>query len=223
MQGEGAVFEIPETEITHARDPATFPVYWPWLWGLDFSHGGQSAQAHPFAAVLGAHDRDTDTIYIIHAIRMRQALPVQHAHAIKQHPCWEAPCAYPHDGGLTGFASTLTFAQTYRNLGLNMRPTHATFKDGGFNFESGIAEMETRFATGRLKVAKHLAEWFDEYRNYHRVNNLVHKVDDDLLSATRQLVMDIRFAKTLMQDRRGDFHRERREPRLAKGIDFDLF
>jgi hypothetical protein len=83
--------------------------------------------------------------------------------------------------------------------------------------------METRFATGRLKVAKHLAEWFDEYRNYHRVNNLVHKVDDDLLSATRQLVMDIRFAKTLMQDRRGDFHRERREPRLAKGIDFDLF
>ena len=66
--------------------------------------------------------------------------------------------------------------------------THATFPRGGFNFESGITEMEQRLATGRLKIAKHLAEVFDEYRGYHRVAGLVHKVDDDLLSAIRVLV-----------------------------------
>jgi phage terminase large subunit-like protein len=227
MQGEGAVFEIPEETIKHARDPATFPYYWPWLWGLDFSHGGMSAQAHPFAAVLAAWDRDSDTIYIVHAIRMRQALPINHVAAIKAHPCWDAPCAWPHDGGHTGFESTETFAAVYRRLGLAMRPTHATFKSGGYNFENGIAEMESRFATGRLKIAQHLCEVWDEYRGYHRVAGLVHKVDDDLLSAIRVLIMDIRFAKVLAAERHGPggvgFVRQRAEPQIARGVDFDVF
>jgi phage terminase large subunit-like protein len=222
MQGEGAVFEIPESEIVHTRDPAQVPSYWRWLWGLDFSHGGMSAQAHPFAAVLGVHDIDSDCIYIMHALRMRQALPIQHVHALKQHPAWEAPCAWPHDGQMTGFGNTVTFSQTYRNLGLHMRPTFATFKDGGFSLENGIAEMEQRFATGRLKVAAHLGEWLDEFRNYHRDGGLVVKADDDLLSATRQLVMDIRYAKSLTQDRHGDFRRQERRELYASGIDFPL-
>ena len=80
-------------------------------------------------------------IYVVHAIRLRQALPVSHVAAIKAHPCWDAPVAWPHDGGHTGFKSTETFAATYRRLGLNMRGTHATFPRGGFNFESGITEI----------------------------------------------------------------------------------
>jgi phage terminase large subunit-like protein len=222
--GEGAVFEIPVDSITHARDPATFPDYWPWLWGLDFSHGGMSAQAHPFAAVLGAWDRDADTIYVVHAIRMRQALPISHVAAIKAHPCWDAPAAWPHDGGHTGFESTETFAATYRRLGLNMRATHATFRTGGFNFESGISEMEGRFATGRLRIAKNLTEVLDEYVGYHRVNGLVHKVDDDLLSALRVLCMDIRFAKVLVANRpgQGGFMRPDNRQAVASGLDFPL-
>jgi phage terminase large subunit-like protein len=226
MQGEGAVFEIAEETIKHSRDPARFPDYWPWLWGLDFSHGGMSAQAHPFAAVLGCWDRDSDTIYIVHAIRMRQALPINHVAAVKQHVCWDAPCSWPHDGGHTGFESTETFADTYKRLGLNMRPTHATFKSGGYNFENGIAEMESRFATGRLKIAQHLGEVWDEYRGYHRVAGLVHKVDDDLLSAIRVLTMDIRFAKVLVSDRPGQgigFVRRKAEPQIARGVDFNVF
>ena len=82
-----------------------------------------------------------------------------------------------------------------RSSGSTCGPTHATFADGGYNFEAGIAEMEIRFATGRLKIAAHLTEVFDEYQNYHRVDGLVHKVDDDLMSAIRMLCMDIRFAK----------------------------
>jgi Terminase RNaseH-like domain len=162
-----------------------------------------SAQAHPFAAVLGCWDRDADCIYIVHAIRLRQALPVSHVAAIKGHVCWDAPVAWPHDGGHTGFESTETFAATYKRLGLNMRPMHATFPRGGYNFESGITEIEQRLATGRLKIASHLAEIFDEYRGYHRVAGLVHKVDDDLLSAIRVLVMDIRYAKALAPERPG--------------------
>jgi phage terminase large subunit-like protein len=198
MQGEGAVFEIPEETIKHSRDPATFPPYWRWLWACDFSHAGLSASSHPFAAVLGCHDTDNDVIYIVEAIRLRQMLPIQHVARIKENPCWDAPWAWPHDGNnQSGIESSETYAAVYRRLGLKMLATHATFKDGGYNLGSGIAEMEQRFATGRLLVAKHLGDWFDEYRGYHRVNNLIHKVDDDLMSATRVLCMQIRSAKTL--------------------------
>jgi phage terminase large subunit-like protein len=227
MQGEGGVFEISEDAIKHNRDPSTFPDYWPWLWGVDFSHGGMSAQAHPFAAVLGCWDRDGDVIYIVHSIRMKQALPIAHVAAMKSHPCWDAPVAWPHDGGATGFESAETFAETYKRHGLNMLYGHATFKDGGYNFESGIAEMESRFATGRLKIAQHLGEVFDEFRNYHRVNGLVHKVDDDLLSAIRVLCMDIRRAKVLDPQRPGQpgaaFFARPAQQRYARNIDWDLF
>jgi hypothetical protein len=36
---------------------------------------------------------------------------------------------------------------------------------------------------------------FDEYVGYHRINNLVHKVDDDLLSAIRVGIMDLKATR----------------------------
>ncbi len=224
MQGEGAVFEIPEDVITHKLDPANVPDYWPWLWAVDFSHGGLSSQAHPFAAVLGTWDRDNDIIYVMHAIRMRQVLPLQHAAAILGHPCGSAPVAWPHDGGQVGFASTDTIAATYKKLGLRMRPDHAQFSTGGYNFEAGISLLEDRLANGRLKVATHLHDWWDEYRNYHRVEGLVHKVDDDLMSATRVLCMDIRHAKPLEDgDPFARLYQQGNKSRIAKGVnDWDV-
>ena len=78
-----------------------------------------------------------------------------------------------------------------------MNGRHATFPTGGFDFEAGITDMENRFAEKRLLIARHLQPVFDEYQGYHRVNGLVNKVDDDLLSAIRVLCMDIRTAKTV--------------------------
>ncbi len=195
-QGEGAVFETPVSEIKHSKDPATFPGYWPWLWALDFRHSGSASSGHPFAAVLACYDRDENIIYVVHAVRML-GLAVQHVAAIKESPMRAAPVAWPHDGGRGGsIVSGETVAGTYKKLGLNMRPSHATFRDGGFNFEAGIADMEHRFANGKLKISAHLSEVFDEYQGYHRINGLVNKIDDDLLSAIRVLCMDIRFAQT---------------------------
>lgn len=224
MQGEGAVFETPVETIRHRRDPAEFPTYWPWLWGMDFRHSGSQSSGHPFAVVLGAYDRDNDTIYIVHALRML-GLAVQHVAAMKDNPMWTAPVAWPHDGGRgASIISGETVMQVYRKLGLNMRPTHATFRDGGYNFEAGITEMENRFATGRLRIAAHLSEIFDEYQGYHRINGLVNKIDDDLLSAIRMLCMDIRFAQTT--DRFRGYMAARRPgtpAQIASGVDFDVF
>jgi len=136
-------------------------------------------------------------------------------------PCWDAPFAWPHDGNRGADMKTgTTFAGMYRSLGLSMRPYHATFKDGSIALKAGITEMENRFATGRLKIASHLSEVFDEYIGYHRINGLIHKVDDDLLSAIRVGLMDLRYAKPL--GAAGSFARSR-EPQIARGLDFDVF
>jgi len=222
MQGEGAVFTIPVEAIKHDRDPATFPDYFRWIWGCDFSHGGMSASAHPFAAVLLCHDPHNDVVYVTHAVRLHRALPAVHVQAIRANPCWEAPMAFPHDGNRgADLATGSTFRDVYRKLGLNMLPSHATFADGSIALEAGIAEMESRFASGRLKIASHLTEALDEYVGYHRVNGLIHKVDDDLLSAIRVALMDLRYAKALGGPGTESYHR-RNAPQYAKA-DFDIF
>jgi hypothetical protein len=57
-------------------------------------------------------------------------------------------------------------------------------------------EMLTRMETGRFKVFKHLNDWFEEFRLYHRKDGRVHKEGDDLMSATRYGMMMLRYART---------------------------
>ena len=83
-----------------------------------------------------------------------------------------------------------------------MLPTHSQFTRGGYSTEAGIMEMLTRFKAGRLKVAAGLYEWQDEFSSYHRKEGLIVKENDDLLSATRIGVMQIRSAKTIGASRR---------------------
>jgi hypothetical protein len=73
---------------------------------------------------------------------------------------------------------------------------HAQFEDGSVSVEAGIADMLIRMESGRFKVLKHLHEWFEEFRLYHRKDGRVHKEGDDLMSATRYAVMMLRYAET---------------------------
>jgi len=52
-----------------------------------------------------------------------------------------------------------------------------------------------RMRDGRFKVAAHLADWWDEFRSYHRDKGLIVKLNDDLMSATRIAVMAHRNAR----------------------------
>ncbi len=152
--GGGSVFEFPTENITHNRRPASFPSYWKWLWGFDFSHGGSSDQAHPFAAVLACWNPDpsSDQIFITHAIRMKGAVSAQHVARIKEHVMWDAPVCWPHDGN-RGQDDGGTLAGIYKKHGLNMQPTHTTFPlpAGGYSLEvAGISAMRERFSRGGL-------------------------------------------------------------------------
>jgi phage terminase large subunit-like protein len=222
-QGQGAVFETDPESIKHRLDPNDVPPYWPWLWALDFRHSGQEGSGHPFAAVLLTWDRDNNVVYVMDGFRMF-GMAANHVARIKESPMRDAPVAWPHDGGTgAGVQTNDTIATVYKKLGLNLRSTHATFPppDGGYNFEAGVTMMEERFEGKKLLVAAHLFQWFDEYGGYHRENGRVVKVDDDLLSATRVGLMDLRFARTF--DKFPQMIRQGDTGIVAAGTEFDVF
>jgi len=77
-----------------------------------------------------------------------------------------------------------------------MLPAHAQFEDGSVSVEAGLMTMLTRMQMGKLKVFKHLNDWFEEFRLYHRKDGKVVKEGDDLMAATRYGIMMLRFAST---------------------------
>ena len=220
LPGHGAVFNFDEKTYLHDMPPSTVPLHWRWINAMDFSHGGLSSQAHPWAFVSCAYDPTTDTIYVMHALRIKQQLPPVHVAAMKRWGAWDAPCAWPADGHQRGNDSGDTFSGLYKNLGVAMRPTHATLPDGTVSMEATLALMEGRFATGRLKIARHLVELRDELRDLHYDDdNKYIAEDDDLASALRYAVMDVRYARTLseIEARAAGQYTRPRQARLDEG------
>ncbi len=185
--GSGRVFPIAESLL---REPAIeLPKWWPRLAAIDFGHGD-----HPTAAVWLAHDTEADVVHVYDAYRNRDPGIVLHAAAIKARGGW-LPVAWPHDGMQTDRVSAQTIAGHYRVQGLKLLANHATHKDGGIGVEAGLMDMLERMRSGRWKVAEHLADWWEEYRLYHRKDGLLVKVRDDLMSASRYGLMMIRHAQ----------------------------
>jgi len=185
--GSGRVFPIAESAIS--INPFPIPAHWPRIVGLDFGID------HPTAAVWLAWDRDADALYVTDCYRVKDSSIAIHAASIRARGDW-MPVAWPHDGLQRDKGSGEQLADQYRTQGLNMLRNRATFEDGSSGVEAGIAEMLTRMQTMRLRVFSHLADWFEEFRLYHRKDGLVVKDGDDLLSATRYAMMARRLAKT---------------------------
>ncbi|RED52167.1 phage terminase large subunit-like protein [Aestuariispira insulae] len=192
--GSGRVFPVEEAAV--AVPPFVLPDHWPRICGIDFGWD------HPTAAVELAWDRDHDALYVTRAYRRAHATPAEHAAALTRWGGW-LPWAWPHDGYQHDKGSGRTLRDQYAQAGLNMLDCMATHADGGNGVEAGIMEMLTAMREGRFKVFSNLAEWFGEFRLYHRRQGQIVKLKDDLMSATRYAMMMRREAVT--------------KPRLAKG------
>lgn len=185
--GSGRVFPIAEELITVEAMP--IPDFWPQIVGVDFGID------HPFAAVRCAWDRDADTVYVTHCYRIKGEIPAIHAVQIKSWGSW-IPCSWPHDGLTRDKGSGEQLKEQYRSHGVNMLPERAEHAEGGNGVEAGLMDMLERMSTGRFKVFSNLNDWFEEFRLYHRLDGLIVKERDDLMSATRYAVMMMRFATT---------------------------
>jgi phage terminase large subunit-like protein len=189
IMGSGRVFPVSEEQIT--TDPFEIPEYWAKLGGMDFGWD------HPFAAIEMVHDREEDVVYVTKCFRAKEQTPVLHASALRH---WgPIPWAWPHDGYQHDKGSGKSLADQYRSEGLDMYHENARFPDGGFGVEAGISLMLTRMQTGRFKVFKHLNEWFEEFRLYHRKDGMIVKERDDLMAATRYALMMLRIATAVQE------------------------
>lgn len=195
--GSGRIFPVEESLITTA--PFPIPAHWPRIAGIDFGWD------HPTAVGWLAWDRDADTVYLYDCYRRSQATVQQHAAVLRAKGLW-IPVAWPHDG-LNDTAVGPQLAQQYKDEGVAMRPENAKFPegmDGGersrTSVEAGIAEMLGRMETGRFKVFNTMADFFAEFRLYHRKDGRIVKENDDLISAVRYGLMDLRHAKVKPTD-----------------------
>lgn len=189
LLGSGRIFISPESDLSEVR-PIELPVHWFYGWGVDFGIG------HPFAATLMAWDKDADTMHILHTVRMADKRPIDHVAAMKPF-LGAAPVSWPQDGHQREKGSAEHLYTLYKKQGLKMMSHHATHVDGSNGTEAGIVEMTQYMTTNRFKVASHLEDWWEEYRNYHRKDGMIVKFKDDIMSATRTGFMMRRFFKQL--------------------------
>jgi len=225
MLGSGAVFEDVELDsllvplrvvgrdIVHTTLGTLETAHWAKLWAVDFG------VSHAFGAVLLAHDRDYDTVTVLAEVKIKGGVPAIHASRMKSIAA-NVPVAWPHDGTQRDKGSGEQLAQIYKREGLLMLPKHATFSTGGYSTEAGIMEMLTRMRSDRFKVAAGCQEWQEEFLGYHRKDGLIVKTNDDLLSATRVGIMQLRSAKAIVL---GCTRRVAATQTVAIGIDPNLW
>lgn len=190
QRGSGVVFPVAESTIT--VEPFLIPQIWPCIGGMDFGWD------HPSAAVKIAHDRDSDTLYVVGTYREREKTPLQFAAGVRPWGKW-LPWAWPADGLRKDKdpRAGKMLAELYREEGLEMLDKPASFSDEKLehSVEDGIMLMLTMMQTGRFKVMSHLTDWFQEFRDYYRENGIIVADGEDLMSATRYAVMMRRHAR----------------------------
>lgn len=187
--GSGAVFPIPEKEIIFEQ--FEIPPWYRRGYGLDVGWNFT-------AVVFGAHEPDTDVVYIYDAYKRQKAEPAVHASAIRSR--------YPQGQVLRGVIDPAArgrgqgdgkqLIQVYRKEGLKIIPADNAK-------EAGIEAVRARLASGRLKIASHLSDFFDEYRLYRRdEKGRVVKEHDHYMDALRYFIMTgLKIAKPIKTHR----------------------
>jgi hypothetical protein len=183
--GSGAIYPISEDDIKF--DIMEIPPWFRRSYGMDV---GWNATA----VVFGAYDPENDIAYIYDAYKRGQAEPDVHASAIrKRYPGGFklTGCIDPASSG-SGQADGKQLMLLYRQEGLRLVPAENAV-------EAGIAAVYSRLSTGRLKIARHLSDIFDEYRIYRRnENGKIVKEHDHYMDALRYYVMSgLKIAKPI--------------------------
>lgn len=171
--GSGAIYPIPREAFEVA--PFELPKHWPRVYGMDVGWNRT-------AAVWGALDRETDTLYLYHEYYVGAEKPAVHAAAIKAPGDWIPGVIDPASQGRTQTDGTKLIDE-YRRAGLQLMPAdHAV--------ESGIYKVWDRLSTGRLKVFSTLRNFFSEHATYRRDDEgRIVKERDHLMDSCRYLVM----------------------------------
>lgn len=170
--GAGAIYPVPEADII--VDDFPIPEHWPRAYALDVGWNRT-------AAIWGAEDRESGTIYLYSEYYRGEAEPSVHAQAIKARGAWIRGVIDPAARGRSQ-ADGQQLIQKYNDLGLDLTAANNAV-------ESGIYEVWDRLSSGRLKVFKSLQNYRQEFRLYRRdEKGHIVKNSDHLMDAKRYLV-----------------------------------
>ena len=171
--GAGAIYPVPESELV--VPDFEVPVHWPRVFGMDVGW-------NKTAAVFGALDQQSDTLYLYSEHYRGQAEPAIHAEAINARGRGIPGVIDPASRGRTQVDGQQLFVR-YRQMGLDLTVANNAV-------ETGIYDVWQRMSTGRLKVFKSMTNWVAEFRLYRRDDKgRVVKENDHLMDATRYLVV----------------------------------
>lgn len=174
--GSGLVYPFDEERMK--VDPlGTIPAEWPRAFGLDSDAGAG------FTAIVWlAWDRESDCVYLTHCYKSDSRSKADHVEALKAKGTKKQPLWIPGVGDAKALVVTEHDSEQvialYRKAGVDINyPDKAV--------EAGIQDIYDRMLTGRFKVWSTCSEWFSEFRQYHRKDGKIVKVNDHLLDATR--------------------------------------
>lgn len=171
--GSGVIYPIAEELVV--CDDFEIPKHWPRAYGLDVGWNCT-------AAVFGAIDRDSDTVYLYSLHYQGQQEPSTHVAGIHGRGKWIPGTIDPASRGRSQKDGE-QLLQIYTDLGLTL-----TCADN--SRESGLYEVHQRLATGRLKIFRSLKPLLSEYRIYRRDDRgHVVKEKDHAMDAMRYLIV----------------------------------
>ncbi len=186
-QGAGNVYQVPVEELLVT--PFTIPDSWPRMFALDVGW-------NKTAALWGALDPSTDTLYIYDEHYMGMELPSTHAFAImsrgKGIPGVFDPAARgrsPNDGK--------RLIQDYKDMGLTLFPAIN-------EVDSGILAIQQRAAVKKLRIFKTCINVQKEWMLYSRdKNGKIIKENDHALDALRYIINNLRRMASRTEGDRG--------------------
>lgn len=178
--GAGVIYPVPESVVV--CEPFEMPEFWPRAYGMDVGWNRT-------AAIWGAWDRDSDTVYAYAEHYMGQAAPAVHASAIAARGNWIWGAIDPASAG-SSQKDGQSLRQEYTKLGLNL-------VDADNTVEAGISAVYQRLVSGRLKFFNTCRNLISEFRIYRRDDNgKIVKDNDHAMDALRYLIMTgMRMAK----------------------------
>jgi len=170
--GSGAVWPILESEIT--VDDFEIPPYWPRAYGFDV--GWRFT-----AAVWGALDPESKTLYLYSCYKQGENKPIVHTAGIRARGAWIPGAADPATR-IGNQRDGEKLLDEYRALGLNLVTADNSIEVGVFDVWIGLS-------TGKIKIFRSMAPWFEEFRLYQRdQKGQIVKVNDHLMDCTRYFI-----------------------------------